>query len=124
MSESNEVLVNVEQWDGPPLDGPLFGDGWVLVNAPRPLAGPVTWTGHFRHGTFYATGPGPGTEDGDRLAKLWAADDAWPVVFTTNAAIEEAVLAKFAEYGYGSAEEAGVTIAEQAACMQLPYVEH
>ncbi|MCW2904039.1 MAG: hypothetical protein JWO67_6304, partial [Streptosporangiaceae bacterium] len=37
--------------------------------------------------------------------------------------IELAVLAKFAEYGYGSAEEAGVTIAEQAECMRLPWHE-
>jgi hypothetical protein len=112
----NEVLVNVEQWDGPPLDE--FGDDVRIVNAPRPIAGERTWTGDFRHGVFYAAAKG------DRLEQSWAADDAWPVVFTTNGAVEAAVLAKFEEYGYASAEEAGVTIAEQAACMRLPYVEH
>lgn len=112
-----EVMVNVADWDGPALD--TFGDGVVIVNAPRPIIGQPVWVGQFRHGTLYAAGDGTDP----RLRKSWRSDDAWPVVFTTNAAIETAVLAKFAEYGYASADEAGVTIAEQAACMGLPWHE-
>ena len=118
------VLVNVVAWDGPELP-----DGWTIVNAPRPLLGERTWTGQFRHGVFYAAGPNqlpPGGSERARaegIVRSWAADDAWPVEFITNDEIERLVLAKFAEYGYASADEAGVTIAEQAACMQLPWHE-
>lgn len=109
------VLVNIADWDGEPLPC-----GWVIVNAPRPIGGELAWHGHFRHGVFYAAAP-PGTAA--RFQPGWDADDAWPVVFTTNEAIEAQVLAKFREYGYASAEEAGVTIAEQADCMGLPWHE-
>ena len=121
MSE-HRVLVNVADWDGPELP-----DGWCVVNAPRPLLGERTWTGEFRHGIFYAAGPNrlpPGGFERSRaegIVAQWAADDAWPVEFITDAEVEALVLAKFAEYGYASADEAGVTVAEQAACMGLPY---
>ena len=105
------VLVNRAQWDGPDVP-----DGWLIVNAPRPLLGEQTWTGQFRHGTFYAASP---EIRGGSFG--WKADDAWLVRFITDADVEQLVLAKFAEYGYASAEDAGVTIAEQAYCMQLPY---
>jgi hypothetical protein len=120
------VLVNQAAWDGPDLP-----EGWLIVNAPRPLLGKKTWTGQFRHGVFYAAGPDPaqlaegsferGIAEG--RVRSWKSDDAWPVVFTSNAEIERQVLAKFAEYGYASEDEAGVTIAEQAACMRLPWYE-
>jgi hypothetical protein len=109
-----QVLVNIADWDGP-----AFPPGWAIVNAPRPLLGEQEWTGHFRHGVFYAAAP----KARDGYLDSWAADDAWPVVFITNEDIEDRVLAKFREYGYASAEEAGVTIAEQAGCMGLPWHE-
>jgi hypothetical protein len=108
------VLVNVAAWDGP-ADIP---EGWKIANAPRPLAGERTWDGQFRHGIFYAAAP---QVVGGTFG--WAADDAWPVEFIDNAEITRRVLAKFATYGYASAEDAGVTIAEQAYCMQLPWHE-
>jgi hypothetical protein len=121
----NEVLVNrADRTEAPDLP-----DGWVIVNAPRPLMGLETWTGPFRHGIFYAAGPDPSTvtgfdrEQAERRVASWRSDDAWPVVFTSNAEIEQRVLAKFAEYGYGSAGEAGITIAEQAYSMGLPWHE-
>jgi hypothetical protein len=40
----------------------------------------------------------------------WKADDAWPVVFTTNTEIRKQVQAELAEYGYASAEDAGLTV--------------
>jgi len=114
--ELRKILVNEADWDErPPNAIPEF---WLIVNAPRPLAGPITWTGQFRHGIFYAAAPEilPGTFG-------WAADDAWLIQFITNDQIEKLVLAKFAEYGYDSAAAAGVTIAEQAYCMGLPWHE-
>lgn len=116
---TNRVLVNHADWDGP-ADLP---DDAVIVNAPRPLAGLVTWTGQFRHGIFYAAAPWRPGGLGQHPAEWfgWTRDDAWPVEFITNAEIELRVLAKFAEYGYDSEDEAGVTIAEQAACMRLPW---
>jgi hypothetical protein len=114
---TDTVVVNTADWDGPALAE--MPDGWVIVNAPRPLVGLQTWTGQCRHGIFYAAGP----DDDGPVQRLWKADDAWPVVFTDNATIELTVLAKFAEYGYGSAEAAGVTVAEQAYSMGLPWSE-
>jgi hypothetical protein len=28
-------------------------EGWEVYNAPRPIYGTVSWTGDFRHGSFY-----------------------------------------------------------------------
>jgi len=114
----NTVTVHTADWDGPAPDT-FPWDGWVIVNASRPLAGPQTWTGRFRHGIFYAAGPG----GDERLARLWQQDDAWPVVFTDNAAVGLAVQAKLDEYGYATAEDAGLTVAELAASMGLPWHE-
>lgn len=108
------VLINPEDWDDSPHQD--IPDGWIIANAPRPLTGPITWTGKFRHGIIYAAAPTiPGGTFG------WEADDAYLVEFISNAEIRRRVLAKFAEYGYASEDEAGVTIAEQAACMELPW---
>lgn len=118
------VLVNVAAWS----DAPTLPEGWLIVNAPRPLLGEQTWTAQFRHGVFYAAGPDPsGVADeferglAERRVASWKSDDAWPVEFIDNAEIERRVLAKLAEYGYGSADEAGVTVAEQAYVMGLPW---
>lgn len=118
------VLVNRAAWDGPELP-----PGWLIANAPRPLNGERTWQGQFRHSVLYAAIPAdPGSDEWDRkrhaaILRSWEAYDGWRVEFIDNAEIERRVLAKFAEYGYGSAAEAGVTIAEQAACMSLPWHE-
>ena len=107
-----QVLVNVADWSAP-AEIPA---GWLIANAPRPISGQLTWQGPFRRGVFYAASPEiPGGTFG------WEADDAGLVVFITDEEITARVLAKFAEYGYASAEDAGVTIAEQAECMRLPY---
>jgi hypothetical protein len=117
----NQVLVNRADWK---RDLP---EGWLIVNAPRPLMGEETWTGPFRHGIFYAAGPdpsavtGPDREQAEHRVASWKSDDAWPVVFTSNTEIEQRVLAKFAEHGYGSADEAGITVPDMAAEMGLPW---
>jgi hypothetical protein len=106
------VLVNRADWTAP-----YFIPGaWHIANAPRPLLGEYIWTGAFRHGIFYAASPA--VHDG---TFGWQADGAYLVEFIDDAEIERRVLAKFAEYGYASADEAGVTIGEQAYCMQLPW---
>lgn len=122
---TERVLVNVADWDGP-ADLPA---GWLIANAPRPLNGERTWQGAFRHGVLYAAMPAqPEGDQWDRdrhtaILRSWASLDGWLIEFITNAEIERRVLAKFAEYGYASEDEAGVTIAEQAACMRLPWHE-
>lgn len=98
--------------------------------APPAGADGKEWTGPFRHGIFYAAGPdpdtmddGPGREQAQSRVRSWEADDTWPVVLTTNPEIEQQVLAKLAEHGYHSAAEAGITIADLARDMGLPWHE-
>ena len=110
------VLVNRADWWTPPnVDVP---EDWKIVNAPRPLLGPLTWTGEFRHGVFFAAGPA----DDEVLARSWKADDAWPVEFIDNAEVERRVMAKLAEYET-TLEEVGLTVAELAYDMCLPWHE-
>jgi len=124
----SEVLVNRADWAG----APDLPEGWLIVNAPRPLrcADDKEWTGPFRHGRFYAAGPDPDTVDDEAererarsRVRSWEENDAWPVVFTTNAEIEQQVLAKLAGHGYHSAAEAGVTVPDIAREMGLPWHE-
>lgn len=78
---------------------------WKVVNAPRPIAGEVTWTGPCRHGIFYAAGD-PARFEGSFLG--WEALDAWYVEEITNdeirrrlealASERELVLAEVLEY--------------------------
>jgi hypothetical protein len=109
--------VNRADWAIPDeIDIP---DGWVIGNAPRPIQGKVTWQGPFRHGVFYAAAPEvPAGTFG------WKADDAWLVTFISNEEIGQRVAAKLAEYGYQSADEAGLTVSEVAiGVLQLPWHE-
>ena len=110
-----QVLVNRAMWQ-PPQEIPA---GWVIGNAPRPIAGQITWQGDFRHGIFYAASPEmPGGLFG------WEADDAYLVTFTTNEEIAVKVAAKLAEYGYGSAEELDMTVGELAtSTLGLPWYD-
>lgn len=99
------VLVNVADWN-PPVAIP---EGYLIANAPRPLCGPITWQGEFRHGVFYAA-----AEASPEGSASWASDDGWLIEFITNAEIERRVSAKLAEYGYASADEISSTVAEIA----------
>lgn len=110
---TNEVIVNESEWGGPAVQADE-----VVWNAPRPLYG-RTWEGKFRAGIFYAiTGP----DDDPRFAEENARLDARRVRFVTNADVEREIMVKLAEYGYGSAEDAGLTMAELAADYGFPYV--
>lgn len=111
-TDMGTVLVNSADWSTPKT----IPEGWVIANAPRPIQGQITWTGPFRHGTFYAASPEiPEGTFG------WKADDAWLVVFITDAEITERAKAKVAEHGYASLEDADVTMEEMAAMMELPW---
>ncbi|MFI7641901.1 hypothetical protein [Nonomuraea sp. NPDC049400] len=57
----------------------IADNGWAVANAPRPLSGPLNWTGEFYHGIFYAAGPL------QELAGRWRADDATLLVPITPA---------------------------------------
>lgn len=103
-------LVNTADWTGPDVP-----DGWLIANAPRPLAGPQTWTGDFRCGIFYAAAP--------ELVPSWRADDARLIRFITNADIEARIDAYLVEREYGTLDELGLTYADIAPGMELPYVE-
>lgn len=107
----DEVLVNRAIWDGPEVP-----DGWVIVNAPRPLLGEMGWTGGFRAGMFYAAAP---EASGGSFG--WEADDARVIRFITDAEVEERVSAKLAEYGT-TLDEVGLTMADMAYDMRVPYV--
>jgi hypothetical protein len=108
------VLVNRAAW----TDAPEVPDRWVIANAPRPLTGQLTWAGEFRHGTFYAAAPT--VPDG---SFGWAADDAWLVEFITNDEISRRVFAHLAKHNVWAPEDLGMTLAEVAETMQLPWHE-
>jgi hypothetical protein len=107
-----QVLVNRAAWATPePVP-----DGWAVANAPRPIAGQITWQGDFRHGIFYAASPEiPGGTFG------WQADDAWLVTFTDNAELAGKVAAKLAEHGYTSAADVDMTVGELAQSLDMPW---
>jgi hypothetical protein len=113
-STQQVVLVNRAAWETPePIP-----DDWAVANAPRPIAGRITWTGQFRHGTFYAAGPYT-----PELTASWCRDDAWPVTFTDNAEIARKVEAKLAEYET-TLDELGMSMGDLACDMQLPWHEN
>jgi len=117
----NTVLVNTAVWQAE--ERPEIPAGWVVANAPRPLRAAslpngevATWTGPFRHGVIYAAAPEVITGTWG-----WEADDAYVVELITNARIRELALVKLAAHGYATLAEAGVTMEEMAAMMQLPW---
>ena len=101
----DEVVVNLATWS-PPEPIP---DGWLIVNAPRPIGGEITWEGEFRHGMYWAAAP---ADTADRAG--WEALDAWPVRFVTDNEIAAEVIRYLADNGYPSAEAAGTTNEERA----------
>ncbi|MEU7911397.1 hypothetical protein [Microbispora bryophytorum] len=78
----------------------ITAGGWAVVNAPRPLAGRMTWEGPFICGVFYAAGPY------DELAKRWRADDATLLVPVTPAEVVAKMRALVRDRGYDFAEVA------------------
>lgn len=94
------VYAHKVDWEGPALDELA---GAVVFNAPRPLRGPLTWTGEVRHGAFYAA-VWPETPRRDALVAANTADDAREVQFVDNAAVERMVAAELARAGYSLAD--------------------
>lgn len=114
-------LVNAAEWADEAHGRPAVPEGHLVANAPRPLAGQPAWTGPFRHGTLYAAAD-PALEPW----KSWARDDGELILPVTNDELAVLVAAKAAEYGYATFEalEAdGITVAEVAWSLQLPWHE-
>lgn len=111
------VYVHRSTWSTP--DG--VDPSWPVVNAPRPLAGEVTWDGEFRHGLFYAAGPRR-----ESLQAEWDSSDAWPVVVVDNADVVRMVLEYAEREGYCSTlaelDALGVSVADVAVDLGLPYI--
>jgi hypothetical protein len=108
----DEVVVNLATWAPPePIPG-----GWLIVNAPRPVGGEITWEGEFRHGLFWAAAPAAAAGQFG-----WEAADAWPARFTTDDEIAAEVARYLADNGYSSAEAAGATMEELARDLNLPW---
>lgn len=113
MSTPEYIEVNIADWDGPEVD-----DDEVVWNAPRPLYG-ETFQGKFRSGIFYAVTQA----DDSALIAFNKRDGAVEVRFITNQVLFDRMLAKLAEYGYASFEEAGLTPSELAHSYGWPWVD-
>ena len=81
-----QVLIHTADIDSAHADR-IATQGLVIVNAPRPIYGTITWTGQYRHGTFYAAGTRA------EYGAHWDQDDAWDVITLSNAASITAVKA-------------------------------
>jgi hypothetical protein len=115
----------------PYLDGPVLvnavgcappepvPDGWVIGNAPVPIAGPVTWQGpDLGNGEFYAAAP----SDDDPI-EAWHVESggaARQVKTVTDEEAVEAAYAFLADYQCAAPEDAGMTIAEVARDLGYP----
>ncbi|HEX4620125.1 MAG TPA: hypothetical protein VH208_01035 [Myxococcaceae bacterium] len=107
--------MNTAAWDGP--TAPDVRPEWLVVNAPRPLPGRITWQGDFLCGIFYAAGP---PDDFDQLGDSWRRLDARRVELIDNPEIERRVRSYLSAQGYGTPEELEMSIAELAAVMEEP----
>ncbi|MEV4083029.1 hypothetical protein AB0J43_22450 [Nonomuraea fuscirosea] len=92
--------------------------GWTVVNAPRPLAGPVTWQGDFVSGVFYAAGPLA------ECGRSWLADDATLLVPVTPAEVIDRIRTYYTKHGYDFDEirrDDPETIGAAAEDLRLPW---
>ena len=71
--------------------------GWIIMNAPRPLAGDKCWDGEFRHGIFYAAiNPVEYPKYARDKFNINCDLDGWVVEYCTQADIDAHVLAQIA----------------------------
>lgn len=78
----NIVYVNTNFRTPGPM---LLCEGEIIVNAPRPLPGRITWEGEFLYGVHYATG------HPDIYGSEWEELKAWRLVILSDAEIVERV---------------------------------
>ncbi|MEV0149763.1 MULTISPECIES: hypothetical protein [unclassified Nonomuraea] len=90
--EKRYVLAGTPGWGE--HDHTIRSQGLAVANAPRLLAGAITWTGEFMNGRYYAAGKL------DELAERWHADDAVLVVELTPQAIVRKVARYISDHGY------------------------
>lgn len=74
-------------------------DGWIIMNAPRPLIGNEEWEGAFHHGIFYAAIDPLVEEHTERILKYNVSMDGWVVDFDQRPVFEEWKKKQMAEYG-------------------------
>lgn len=74
-------------------DHTIRSQGLAVVNAPRPIAGDLTWVGELGYGRYYAAGKL------EQMAEGWRADDAVLLVELTPQAIVRRVKAYVDSYG-------------------------
>ncbi|MEW9530653.1 hypothetical protein [Microbispora sp. NPDC049125] len=99
-------------------DEEIRRNGWAVANAPRPLAGSVTWLGPFISGISYAAGPLADLEES------WRRDDATLLVEATPQEIVGMVRARCEGRGYDFAEVAAdcpEQLGSWAEDMRLPW---
>jgi hypothetical protein len=118
------VLVNIADWNEPYTLDELPDDA-VIVNAPRPLYGFLTWQGRCRCGIFYAAAPYvPASGQNPAEHYRWRQNGARQLVFITNDDIYEACCKKAAEYNYptlAAAKADGITFECLLAAVRLPW---
>ncbi|TDD30185.1 hypothetical protein E1286_46080 [Nonomuraea terrae] len=85
------VLAGMPGWGE--HDHLIRSQGLAVVNAPRPIAGDITWVGELGYGRYYAAG------DLEQMAEGWHADDAVLLVELTPQAIVRRVKAYVDSYG-------------------------
>ena len=89
LSDSKFVVQTEQRPDNVP-------GGWIVFNAPRPIAGDIEWKGEFRHGVFFAA-----IDPAGERAK-WMVDnnkglDAWPVVYKSKESIKAEAIKRIKE---------------------------
>ncbi|MFF0770904.1 hypothetical protein ACFYUK_18610 [Nonomuraea wenchangensis] len=116
--EKRHVLAGMPGWGE--HDHLIRTKGLAVVNAPRPVAGNLTWTGEFRHGRYYAAG------NLQQMAEGWHADDAVLLVEITPQAVVRKIGRYIADHGYTLEEIANAyegAIGDTAHEMGLPWDE-
>ncbi|MEQ4724706.1 hypothetical protein [Nonomuraea sp. B19D2] len=89
--EKRYVLAGMPGWGE--HDHLIRTQGLAVVNAPRPVAGDLTWVGELGYGRYYAAGKL------EQMAEGWRADDAVLLVEVTPQAIVRRVKAYVDSYG-------------------------
>lgn len=111
--ETKIIYFNTKEGFGIDLKSIL--PGWEVVNAPRPIPGTIVWQGKFRHGIYYAAGTR------EEFGRLWHYLDAYPCRLISNEEITEKAKL-FCQKYKKTLETCGVSIAEIAKMMKLPFV--
>ena len=76
---------------------PDVPEGWLILNAPRPLVGTMTWSGDFLHGVFYSA-IDPGDEFAAQSLEACRYLDAWEVIYWQYGDAIERIKQEYPQY--------------------------